>query len=168
MPDPNQPYPYSPFPGAVLNPNSGELALNMKQLVDDNQEHSRRRADNSADFDKAMNQITLSAAQDAQTVKHLTNMNALISAQVSNIETQQTVSPVRTGTGDAIVGGVGVSAEQVAANVANLVTTMTPIIASALATALSQTMTAVLPALITSVGGASTPSQTQPKPTTAA
>ena len=149
------------FPGAVLNPNSGELALNMKQLVDDNQEHSRRRADNSADFDKAMNQITLSAAQDAQTVKHLTDMNALISAQVSNIETQQTVSPVRTATGDAIVGGVGVSAEQVAANVADLATSLVPVIASALAAAISQTFAALVPVVINSSGGASTPSQTK-------
>ena len=161
---------YAPgvFPGAVLNPNSGELALNMKQLVDDNQEHSRRRASNDADFDKAMNQITIAAAQEAQTVRHLADVNAVISAQVSNIETQQTVSPVRTATGDAIVGGVGVSAEQVAANVADLATALVPVITSSLATAITQSLVAVLPALITAVGGASTPSQTQPKPTTTA
>lgn len=152
------------FPGAVLNPNSGELALNMKQLVDDNQEHSRRRISNDADFDKAMNEITIAAAQDAQTVKHLTNMNAVISAQVSNIETQQTVSPVRTATGDAIVGGVGVAAEQVAANVADLATTLIPVISSALATAISQSIAALVPVVVTAAGGASTPSQTQPKP----
>lgn len=152
------------FPGAVLNPNSGELALNMKQLIDDNQEHSRRRISNDADFDKAMNEITIAAAQDAQTVKHLTNMNAVISAQVSNIETQQTVSPVRTATGDAIVGGVGVAAEQVAANVADLATTLIPVISSALATAISQSIAALVPVVVTAAGGASTPSQTQPKP----
>ena len=152
------------FPGAVLNPNSGELALNMKQLIDDNQEHSRRRMSNDADFDKAMNQITISAAQDAQTVKHLENINAVISSQVSNIETQQTVSPVRTATGDAIVGGVGVAAEQVAANVADLATSLIPVIASALATAISQSIAALVPVVVTAAGGASTPSQTQAKP----
>jgi hypothetical protein len=150
------------FPGAVLNPNSGELALNMKQLIDDNQEHSRRRASNDADFDKAMNQITISAAQDAQTVKHLATINMLTASQTGATENEQTISPVRTGTGDAIVGGVGVSAEQVAANVANLATTMTPIIAGAVAEAVSTAITAILPALVTAVGGASTPSQTQP------
>ncbi len=165
MADPNQTYYAPPFPGAVLNPNSGELALNMKQLCDDNQEHSRRRASNDADFDKAMNQITLSAAQDAQLVKHLTNMNAVISAQVSNIETQQTVSPVRQATGDAIVGGVGVSAEQVAANVADLATSLIPVVASALATAISQTIAALIPVVVNAAGGASTPSQTQGKTT---
>jgi hypothetical protein len=151
------------FQGAVLNPLSGEMALNMKQLVDDNQEHSRRRADNAADFDKAMNQITVSDAQHASLVKHAINSNALISAQVSNIETQQTVSPVRQATGDAIVGGVGVSAEQVAANVADLATSLVPVIASALATAISQTIAALVPVVVNSSGGASTPSQTQAK-----
>lgn len=64
--------------------------------------------------------------------------------------------------GDAITGGVGVSAEQVAANVANLASSLTPIIATALATALSQTLAAVLPAVITSAG---IPTQTQPAAT---
>ena len=85
-------------------------------------------------------------------------------AQVSNIETQQTVSPVRTATGDAIVGGVGVAAEQVAANVADLATSLIPVIASALATAISQSIAALVPVVITAAGGASTPSQTQAKP----
>ena len=70
------------------------------------------------------------------------------------------MDPVRTGTGDAIVGGVGVSAEQVAANIANITTLTTTII--------TQTLAAVLPVLITALGGASTPSQTQAKPTTGA
>jgi len=155
------------FPGAVLNPNSGELALNMKQLVDDNQEHSRRRVSNDSDFDKALNQITIQAAQDANTLKHLAAINLLTASQTGETENQQAVSPVRTATGDAIVGSVGVSADTVAASQANLLTAMTPVIASAVATATAQTLIAVLPALITAVGGASTPSQTQPKPTSA-
>jgi hypothetical protein len=93
----------------------------------------------------------------------MTEMNAVISAQVSNIETQQTVSPVRTATGDAIVGGVGVAAEQVAANIADLATSLIPVITSALATAISQTIAALVPVVVTAAGGASTPSQTTPK-----
>jgi len=153
------------FPGAVLNPNSGEIAMNMKQLVDDNMEHARRRASNDADFDKAMNQITISAAQDAQTAKHLATINLLTASQTGETENQQTVSPVRTATGDAIVGGVGVSAEQVAANVADLATSLVPVIASALATAISQTVAALVPVVVNASGGASTPSETEPKAT---
>lgn len=123
--------------------------------------------DNQEDA-RAWSAFKLKAAQDQHTVTHLAQINAVISAQTGDTSNQQTTSPVRTATGDAIVGGVGVSAEQVAANVANIATALTPVIASALATALSQTITAVLPALITAVGGASTPSQTQPKPATPA
>lgn len=152
------------FPASVLNPVSGEIALNMKQLIDDNQEHSRRRASNDSDYDKALNMHHLSEITDAQSLKQLAALNLLASSQTGQTENQQTVSPVRTGTGDAIVGGVGVSAEQVAANVANVATVMTPIIASALATAISQTIAALVPVVVTSAGGASTPSQTQAKP----
>lgn len=119
--------------------------------------------DNQANA-RAWETLKLKTAQDAQTSSALAQTNAVISAQVSNIETQQTTSPVRTATGDAIVGGVGVSAEQVAANVADLATAIVPVITTALATAINQTLVAVLPTLITAIGGASTPSQTQAKP----
>lgn len=161
------------FPGCVLNPNSGEVALNMKQLVDDNQEHSRRRASNAADFDKAMNQVTVSNAQDSHTLRFLAAANAIISAQVSNIETQQTVSPVRTATADAIVGtegvaaaGEAVAAQAVATSLGNLATALVPIITAAGGVVTAQTLAALLPVVITAAGGASTPSQTKP-PTSA-
>jgi hypothetical protein len=154
-----------PFPGAVLNPNSGEIALNMKQMIEDNMEHSRRRISNDADFDKAMNQIVIAGAQDAATLKHLAAVNLLTASQTGDTENQQTVSPVRTATGDAIVGGVGVSAEQVAANVANLATSLVPVIASALAAAITQSIAALVPVVVNASGGASTPSQTTPKTT---
>jgi len=165
MSDPNAAYAY---PVAVLNPNSGEVALNMKQLVEDNTADARRRTGNNGANDSAWQAFNLSVAQDNQTVKHLATLGLVQAGQSGMTENQQTVSPVRTATGDAIVGGVGVSAEQVAANVADLATTMVPIIASSLATAISTAMAAILPALVTAVGGASSPSQTQPKPTAAA
>jgi hypothetical protein len=155
------------FPASVLNPNSGEVALNMKVLADDNMEHSRRRASNDADYDKALNQIHLTERTDAQTLKHLAAINLLTSSQTGQTENQQTVSPVRTATGDAIVGGVGVSAEQVAANIANLATALIPVIATAVAQSTATAVTSILPALVTAVGGSSTPSQTEPKPVTA-
>ena len=72
---------------------------------------------------------------------------------------------MRTATGDAIVGGVGVSAEQIAANVALgggvILTSVTTALVNA-----SNALAAILPVLVTASGGASTPSQTQAKPTT--
>lgn len=126
------------------------------QSILDNQEDSRAWA-----------QLKLRAAQNGATFDHFVNMTAAqataTAQQAGQTEAQQTVSPVRTATGDAIVGGVGVSAEQVAANVANIATTLTPVIASALATAISQSIAALVPVLVTAAGGVSTPSQTTPK-----
>jgi len=134
-------------------------AENIKLLFDEELDNRRERLSN----DRAWEVLKLRTANEAQTVSHMTEMNAVISAQVSNIETQQTVSPVRTATGDAIVGGVGVAAEQVAANIAELATSLIPVITSALATAISQTIAALVPVVVTAAGGASTPSQTTPK-----
>ena len=150
----------NPYTVAVLDPSSGEVMLNMKQIVEDNTADARRRTAMNGSNDQAWQTLNLSIAHDAQTIKHLASIGLLQAGQTGMTENQQTTSPVRTATGDAIVGGVGVSAEQVAANVANLTTLATAIIA--------QTLAAILPALVTAVGGASTPSQTQPKPTTAA
>ena len=128
------------------------------QSLADNQEDSRawaalklRIASNAASLD---NFVAWNAAQATATAQ-----------QTGQTEDQQTTSPVRTGTGDAIVGGVGVSAEQVAANVANLATSLVPVIASALAEAISTAIAALLPVTVTAAGGASTPSQTK-APTT--
>ena len=148
------------FTAAVLNPVSGEVALNMKQIVEDNTADARRRTGNNGANDSAWQAFNLSVAQDNQTVKHLATLGLVQAGQTGFTENQTSVDPVRTGTGDAIVGGVGVSAEQVAANLANITTLTTTII--------TQTLAAVLPVLITALGGASTPSQTQAKPTTGA
>jgi hypothetical protein len=136
-----------------------DLALSRDhQSILDNQEDARAWA-----------QLKLRAAQNGATFDHFVNMTSSAATaaamQTGQTENDQTVSPVRTGTGDAIVGGVGVSAEQVAANVADLATSLVPVLASALATAISQTLAAVLPVVVTASGGASTPSQTSSKPT---
>lgn len=159
------------FSAAVLNPVSGEIALNMKQLIDDNMEHSRRRASNDSDFDKAMNQVTISAAQDAQIVKHLAQLNVLNASQTGQTENQAAVDPIRTGSGDAIAAVPGVaagvssvSAAAVAASLGNLASALVPIITAAGGVVTAQTLAAMLPVVVNAVGGASTPSQTQPKP----
>jgi hypothetical protein len=143
---------------------NGKLAYDsaaqlQNQSLLDNQEDARGWA-----------QLKLRVAQNSATVDHFLNITAAqataTAMQTGQTEDEQTVSPVRTGTGDAIVGGVGVSAEQVAANVANLATSLVPVIASALAEAISTAISALLPVVVTAAGGASTPSQTQAKPTT--
>jgi hypothetical protein len=111
---------------------------------------------------RAWEALKLKSAQDANTITNLAQLGLLQITQTGATENQQVVSPVRTATGDAIVGSVGVSADTVAASQANLLTSMTPIITSAVATATAQTLAAVLPILVNAVGGAST---TQPKPT---
>jgi hypothetical protein len=160
------PVTYPQFPGAVLNPNSGELALNMKIICDDAASDARRRQSNNGSHDNAWESFRFRVANEAQTVSHLAALNVVTTAQTGDTDNQQSVNPVRTATGDAIVGGVGVSAEQVAANVANLATSLIPVITSALAAAISQTLAALVPVVVNSSGGASTPSQTQAKPTT--
>lgn len=124
--------------------------------------------DNQADA-RAWQELKLTGARDAQTLKYLATVAEIqanaTAEQTGQTENEQTVTPVRTATGDAIVGGIGVSAEQVAANVANLATSLIPVIATALAAALGQTVAALVPVVVNAAGGASTPSQTTSKPT---
>jgi hypothetical protein len=122
-------------------------AINLDQA-----QIASRRAQNAASFDKAMDAAVVIATATAQT------------------ENQQTVSPAGTAASETTKGAVAaagageaVSAEAVTANVANLFTSLTPVIASALATAISQTIAALVPVVVTASGGASTPSQTTAK-----
>ena len=110
-------------------------------------------------------------AQNAATIDHAINAGIVLAGQVGTTEGQQTVSPAGTAASETTKGAVAaagageaVSAEAVTANVANLFTSLTPVIASALAAAISQTIAALVPVVVTASGGASTPSQTQPKP----
>jgi len=121
------------------------VALDMAHIAS-------RRAQNAATFDKAMDAMII------------------IGEQTGGTENQQTVSPAGTAASETTKGAVAaagageaVSAEAVTANVANLFTSLTPVIASALATAISQTIAALVPVVLTASGGASTPSQTTTK-----
>lgn len=86
-----------------------ESAQVQNQSLLDNQEDAR-----------AWSALKLRIAHNNEAFDHAIRMGSVLAGQAGVTENQQTVSPVRTGTGDAIVGGVGVSAEQVAANVAAL------------------------------------------------
>lgn len=137
-------------------------AENIKLLFDEELDDRREHRAN----ERAWENLKLRQAQNAATVDHFIDMTAAQATasaeQTGQTENEQTVSPVRTGTGDAIVGTVGVSADAISASIANLATALVPVIASALATAISQTLAAVLPVVVTASGGASTPSQTKP------
>jgi hypothetical protein len=118
----------------------------------DQAQTASRRAQNAASFDKAMDTLII------------------LSQQIGTTEGQQTVSPAGTAASETTKGAVAaagageaVSAEAVTANVANLFTALTPVIASALATAISQSIAALVPVVVTAAGGASTPSQTSTK-----
>lgn len=139
--------------------------FNSKVLSDD--EMDFRRAWESVRLEQA--QITNFNARNAAVIAHFVNSGLALAGQVGVTESQQTVSPAGTSASEAIKGAVGaaaageaVSAEAVTANVANLFTALTPVIASALATAISQTVAALVPVVVTAAGGASTPSQTKP------
>jgi len=142
-------------------------AENIKLLFDEELDSrretlARQRAWEAISLDQA--QTAARRAQNAATFDKACDSAVAISLQTGQTESQQTVSPEGTAAAEAIKGGVGVSAEQVAANVADLATSLVPVIASSLATAISTAIAALLPVLITAVGGASSPSQTQPKP----
>jgi len=116
-----------------------------QQAVIDNQRDARRRASNDGAFD------------------HLVSMAvaaALITAtQTGQTENAQTVSPVRTATGDAIVGSEGVSADTVAtanaavaASLGNLASALVPIITAAGGVVTAQTLAALLPTVVAAAG----------------
>ena len=148
-------------------------AENIKLLFDeelDNRRESlaRQRAWEAVSLDLA--QTASRRAQNAATIDHAINAGIVLSGQIGISEGQQVVSPAGTAASETTKGAVAaagageaVSAEAVTANVANLMTAMTPVIASALAAAISQTIAALVPVVVNASGGASTPSQTQPK-----
>jgi hypothetical protein len=152
-------------------------AENIKLLFDEELDNrretlARARAWEAISLDFA--QTASRRAQNAATIDHAINANIVLSAQVGTTESQQTVSPAGTAASETTKGAVAaagaseaVSAAGITANVVNLMTSLTPVIASALATAISQTIAALVPVVVTASGGASTPSQTQPKPAAA-
>ena len=148
-------------------------AENIKLLYDEELDSrretlARQRAWEAISLDMA--QTSSRRAQNAATIDHAINAGLVLSGQIGATEGQQTVSPAGTAASETTKGAVAaagageaVSAEAVTANVANLFTSLTPVIASSLAMALSQTIAALVPVVINAAGGASTPSQTQPK-----
>ena len=140
-------------------------ALNSKLAYDFAAQLQGQALVDNQNFARQTAALMQRSAEDAQTIKQLAIAGVVSAGQTGITENQQSVTPVRTATGDAIVGGVGVSAEQIAANVALgggvILTSVTTALVNA-----SNALAAILPVLVTASGGASTPSQTQAKPTT--
>ncbi len=146
-------------------------AENMKLIFDEELDNRRE----SLARQRAWEAISLDMAQNAATFDHAVNAGFVLAGQVGTTESQQTVSPAgiaasETTKGAVAAAGAGeaISAEGITANVVNLFTSLTPVIASSLATAISQTIAALVPVVVTASGGASsgggTPSQTEAKP----
>lgn len=138
--------------------NAREVAANQRaweSIKISQAQIDNRRAQNAATFDKAIDSITVLALAADQTAD-----------QTGQTENQQTVSPADTAMSETAKGAVGTANAQVAANIADLATSLVPVITSALATAISQTIAALVPVVVNASGGASTPSQTEAKPTT--
>jgi hypothetical protein len=164
---------YPVAPAIVHQPSLLGGAENIKLLFDEELDNrretlARQRAWEAVSLDLA--QTASRRAQNAATVDHALNVAMAIANQVGSSEAQQVVSPAGTAASETAKGAVAdagageaVSAEAITANVANLFTSLTPVIASALATAISQTIAALVPVVVTASGGASTPSQTTAK-----
>ena len=145
------------------------MKLRFDEELDSRRETlARARAWEAISLDMA--QTASRRAQNSATIDHAINANIVLSSQVGTTEGQQTVSPAGTAASETTKGAVAaagageaVSAEGITANVVNLFTSLTPVIASSLATAISQTIAALVPVVVNSSGGASTPSQTEAK-----
>ena len=150
-------------------------ALNFKALYDDTQSDVSINRKSLFRHQDAWETLRLRNAQFAESFDHALLSAMSVANQTGGSENQQSVSPIRTGAADSqnqqpagavyppirnvdqgaavATEGVMTAQEQVAANIAAL---------SDIVTKLADALTAVI---VTAAGGASTPSQTQPKST---
>ncbi len=145
-------------------------AENMKLLFDeelDNRRETLARARAWEAISLDMAQTASRRALNAATIDHAINAGIVLSGQIGTTEGQQTVSPAGTAASETTKGAVAaagageaVSAEGVTANVVNLFTALTPVIASSLATAISQSIAALVPSVVAASGNAANPPQT--------
>lgn len=118
-------------------------ALNSKLGLDEQFDNRREVLAN----DRAWEDLKLRKAQNAATFDHFSNMTAATATatalQTGQTENEQTVSPIRTGTGDAIAAVPGVAAGMVSMSGGDL------------AQLIAQTVAAVVPLVV----GASSPAK---------
>jgi hypothetical protein len=149
-------------------------ALNFKALFDDTQSDVSINRKSLMRHQDAWETLRLRNSQFAASFDHALLAAVAIANQTGSTESQQTVTPIRTGIGDTMAAasypanrtidtataGTAVAAEGVA--------TANQAIADALAQAIAlfnQGIAALQAVVVTAAGGASTPSQTSSKPT---
>lgn len=138
-------------------------ALNFKALYDDTQSDVSINRKSLMRHQDAWETLRLRNAQFAASFDHALLAGVAIGSQTGNTADQQTISPIRTGLGDTMAGAVyppnrtidSATAGEAVANDVALGTALT---------LLQQAVAALQAVVITAAGGASTPSQTQPKP----
>lgn len=150
-----------PTPSPAVTPSHSLLggAENMKLLFDDTMADlsaARKAAARHAD---AWESLRYRMAQDAQSFSHAVNMGTILSGQAGATEAQQSVSPIRTGTGDTVAAasypanravdtssasvaaaaaGIATANEAVSAAVANFLNSITALLAAATGKGASQ------------------------------
>lgn len=139
----------------------------MKLLFDDTMSLLSRQRSNGISQDQAWETLRYQTAADAQVVKHLAQLNAVTSGQTGQTEGEQTVSPIRTGTGDTVAAAsypanraVDTATATVADAAAGIATAN-----EALSTALAQLVNAVNTILVAAAGNAAGTAKTAPSAT---
>ena len=147
-------------------------ALNFKLLYDDTASDISINRKSLLRHQDAWETLRLRNSQFAASFDHALLAAVAIANQAGGTESQQTVSPIRTGIGDTMAAAAypanrGIdTADEATAVAAAGVATANQALADALATAVSyfnQGLAALSSVLVTAAGGASTPSQTSTK-----
>jgi len=136
-------------PSPVIDPKHSLLggAENIKLLFDEELDNRREGLARQ----RAWEDLALRRASNSATFDHAINAGIVLAGQAGVTEGQQTVSPAGTASSEAIKGAVGVAGAGQAVNAETITSTVAQLVA------------ALVAVIVTAVGGASTPSQTQPK-----
>jgi hypothetical protein len=151
--------------------------LNLKALYDDTQSDVSMNRKSLMRHQDAWETLRLRNSQFAASFDHALLAAVAIANQTGSTENEQTVTPIRTGVGDTLAASAytpnrAVDTSDASVSVAAAgVATANEAVATALAqfvALMNQGVAALQSVLVTAAGGASTPSQTQAKPTPAA
>lgn len=79
--------------------------LNSKLMFDDTMAEMSEARKVKSSHDNAWETLRFALANDSQRIKHLAELNVVISAQTGDTANQQTTSPIRTGVADNLAAG---------------------------------------------------------------
>jgi len=141
-------------PRIVHQPSLLGGAENIKLLFDEELDNRREVLARQ----RAYEDLNLRRAQNAATVDHFINMGAALAGQIGVSEGQQTVSPAGTAASETAKGAVADAGAGIATAAEGIATAN-----QSIADAVANLVNALTAVVVTSVGGASTPSQTTAK-----